>query len=81
MAKGGGGGVGDFQPIQAYEKFTPPRKWVFKKITPRLCDRFKILPPPPSPTLRTRRAYNCEIAYNTCSGRVPTNQNPVQGHL
>ena len=23
------GGVGDFQPIQAYEKFTPPRKWVF----------------------------------------------------
>ena len=29
MAKGGGGGVGDFQPIQAYEKLTPPRKWVF----------------------------------------------------
>ena len=29
MAKGGGGGVGDFQPIQAYEKFTPPQKWVF----------------------------------------------------
>ena len=23
------GGVGDFQAIQAYQKFTPPRKWVF----------------------------------------------------
>ena len=23
------GGVGDFQAIQAYEIFTPPRKWVF----------------------------------------------------
>ena len=29
MPKGGVGGVGDFQVIQAYEKFTPPRKWVF----------------------------------------------------
>ena len=37
--------------------------------------------PPPSPTLRTRRASDCKIAYNTCSVRVPINQNPVQGHL
>ena len=45
MPKGvGGGGGGDFQAIQAYEKFTPPRKWVFLKITPppRLRDRPKI---------------------------------------
>ena len=52
---------------------------------------FKKLPPPPpvyvtGPTcnphpLRTRRASDCEIAYNTCSGRLPINQNPLQGHL
>ena len=38
-------------------------------------------PYPHPPPLRTRRASDCEIAYNTCSGRLPINQNPLQGHL
>ena len=61
-------------------KICPSLKVGILKITPRLCDSFKI-PPPPSPTLRTRHAYNCKIAYNMCSGCVPINQNQVQGHL
>ena len=51
MPKGvGGGGVGDFQAIQAYEKFTPPRKWVFLKITPPVyVTGPKFNPPTPTP--------------------------------
>ena len=44
-------GVGDFQAIQAYEKFTPPRKWVFKKITPPVyVTGPKCNPPTPTPS-------------------------------
>ena len=62
MAKGG---VGDFQPIQAYEKFTPPRKWVFEKITPRLCESFKIVPPPP-PLPSRRDVFTIVKLRTTC---------------
>ena len=42
----------------------------------------KCNPPYPHPAPpRTRRASDCEIVYNTCSGRLPMNQNPLQGHL
>ena len=40
-----------------------------------------VTPYPHPPPLRTRHASDCEIAYNTCSGRLPINQNPLQGHL
>ena len=40
-----------------------------------------VTPYPQPPPLRARRASDCEIAYNTCSGRFPINQNPLQGHL
>ena len=40
-----------------------------------------VTPYPHPPPLRTRRASDCEIAYNTCSGRLSINQNPLQGHL
>ena len=38
-------------------------------------------PYPHPPPLRTRRASDCEIVHNTCSDRLPINQNPLQGHL
>ena len=56
-----------------------PESGYFKKLPPVYVTVSKFYPP--SPTLWTRRAYNCEIAYNMCSGRVPVNQNQVQGHL
>ena len=40
-----------------------------------------VTPLPPPPPLRTPRASDCEIAYNTCSGRLPINQSLLQGHL
>ena len=59
--------------------YPSPKVGILRNYPPFMwqCQNFN----PPSPTLRTPRAYNCEIAYNMCSGRVPINQNQVQGHL
>ena len=52
------------------KNYPPPFMWQTQNVTP--------LTPTP---LRTRRAYDCKIAYNMCSGRLPINQNPLQGLL
>ena len=77
MAKGGSV---IFDQFRQMKNLPLPESGYFKKLTPVYVTVSKVYPPP-SPTLRTRRAYNCEIAYNMCSGRVPINQNQVQGHL
>ena len=55
-----------------FKKLPPPFMWQAQNVTP---------PYPHPPPLRTRRTSDCEIAYNTCSGRLPINQNLLQGHL
>ena len=78
MAKGGSVICNQFRHMK---NLPLPESGYFKKLPPVYVAGSKFYPPPLSPTLRTRRAYNCEIAYNMCSGRVPINQNQVQGHL
>ena len=75
MAKGGSVIFNQFM----YMKNLPsPKVGILKNYPPVYVTVSKFYPP--FPTL-WRRAYNCEIAYNMCSGRVPVNQNQVQGHL
>ena len=75
MAKGGSVIFNQFRHMK---NLPLPESGYFKKLPPVYVTGSKFYPP--SPTLRTRRAYNC-VAYNMCSGRVPINQNQVQGHL
>ena len=69
-----------FNQFRHMKNLPLPGSGYFKKLPPVYMTGSKFTPPP-SATLRTRRAYDCEVAYNMCSGRVPINQNQVQGHL
>ena len=71
-----------FKQFRHMKNLPLPGSGYFKKLPPPVyVTGPKCNPLPPPPPLRTRRASDCEIAYNTCSGRLPINQNPLQGHL
>ena len=85
MPKGRGGGGGRrFSSNSGLWKIYPsPEVGILKNYPPPVYvtgPKFNNPYPHPRP-LRTRRASDFEIAYNTCSGRLPINQNPLQGHL
>ena len=77
------GGSVIFKQFRHMKNLPLPGSGYFKKLPPVYVTGLKCnLPPYPHPSpLRTRRASDCEIVYNTCSGRLPMNQNPLQGHL
>ena len=68
-----------FKQFRHMENLPPPEVGILKNYPPVYVTGPKCNPPyPHPPPLRTRRASDCEIAYNTCSGRLPINQNPLQ---
>ena len=75
------GGSVIFKQFRHMKNLPLPGSGYFKKLPPVYVTGPKCNPPTPTPPLRTRRASDCEIAYNTCSGRLLINQNPLQGLL
>ena len=76
------GGLVIFKQFRHMKNLSLSTSGYFKKLPPVYVTGPKCNPPlPPPPPLRTPRASDCEIVYNTCSGRLPMNQNPWQGHL
>ena len=73
MAKGGSVIFNHFRHMK---NLPFPESGYLKKLPPVYVTGSKFYPPPPLPSGRDVLP-DCEIAYNTCSIRVPINQNPV----
>ena len=76
------GGSVVFKQFRHMKNLPLPGSGFLKKLPPVYVTGPNCNPPyPHSSPLRTQRASDCKIAYNTCSDRLPINQYPLQGHL
>ena len=74
------GGSVIFKQFRHMKNLPLPGSGYFKKLPPLpfMWQAQNVTSLPHPAPLRTRCASDCEIAYNTCSGRLPINQNPLQ---